>query len=91
MQMASSQILLVPLQLVVPGVESVASYLDRMLFIILQVRSEQTAACVSLVMMIPKTKHITILNTFDVNSLSEGPLDTFISPKIRKDGMLTLC
>jgi hypothetical protein len=53
MQVASSHTLLVPLWIGVPGPESVASCLvDRMLFIILQVRSQQTAACVSPVMMI---------------------------------------
>ena len=60
MQMASSYTLLVPLWISVPRVESVASCLvDGMLFIILQVRSEQIDACVSLVMMI---SHITTLN-----------------------------
>ena len=64
MQMTSSQTLLFPLQLIVPGVESVASCLvDGMLFIILQVRSEQTAAYFSLVVMIRKTNHMTTLNT----------------------------
>jgi hypothetical protein len=54
MQMPSSHTLLVPLRIGVPRAESVASCLvDRMLFIILQVRSEQTAACVCLVIMIP--------------------------------------
>jgi hypothetical protein len=72
----------------VPGAESVASCLvDGMLFIILQVRSEQTAACVSLVMMIPTYDYS---ENLDVNSLSEVPLDTFISPQTRKDRMLTI-
>jgi hypothetical protein len=59
-QMASSHTLLVPLWISVPRAESVASCLvDGMLFIILQVRSEQIAACASLAMMIP---HMTTLN-----------------------------
>ena len=70
-----------------PGAESVASCLvDGMLFIILQVRSEQTAACVSLAMMIPYdySEHL------DVSLLSEVPPDTFKSPQTCKYAMLTL-
>jgi hypothetical protein len=54
--MASSHTLPVPLRIGVPRAESVASCLvDGMLFIILQVRSEQTAAYFSLVVMMPQT------------------------------------
>jgi hypothetical protein len=62
MQVASSHALLVPLRIGVPRAESVASCLvDRTLFIILQARSEQAAACGSLVMMIPHMTTLTIL------------------------------
>jgi len=71
--------------------ESVASYLvDGMLVIILQVRSEQNAACVSLVVMIPKLKAYDYSEHLDVTAPSEVSLDTLISLKTRKDGMLTL-
>ena len=62
-----------------------------MLFIILQVCSEQTAACVSLVTMIPQDKAYDYSEHLDVTPPSEVSLDTFISPQTRKDGMLTLC
>ena len=62
MQMTSPHTLLVPLRIGVLRAESVASCLvDGMLFIILQVRSEQDAACVSLVMMIPHMTTLKIL------------------------------
>ena len=91
MQMASSQTLLVLLRIGAPRAESVANCLvDGMLFIILQVRSELTAACISFVVMIHNTKHMTNLNTLMPCVPSEVPLDTFMSPRIRKDGMLTI-
>jgi hypothetical protein len=89
MQITSSQILFIPLRLVVPEVESVASCLvGRMLFIILQVRSEQTAACISFLMVIPKIEHMTILNTLMSRLRLKFLWILSYPPKLRKDGML---
>ena len=73
----------------VPEVESVASCLvDGMLFIILQVRSEQTAACISFPMMIHKIKHMTPLNTMMSRVRLTFHWILSYPPKLRKDGML---
>jgi hypothetical protein len=80
MQMTSSQTLLFPLQLIVPGVESVASCLvDGMLFIILQVRSGHR--CLRFLRHdTTQDKTYDYSEHLDVTSPSEVPLDTFISP-----------
>jgi len=61
-----------------------------MLFIILQVRSEKTTACVSLAMMIPQHKAYDYSEHLDVTPPSEVSLDTFVFLNTRKDEMLTL-
>jgi hypothetical protein len=86
MQIAPSHTLLVPLWVGTPRAESVASCLvDRMSFITLQVRTEQTAACVSFFMMIPPSKAYDYTEPHDATIPSEDFLDTFIPPKTRRD------